>query len=347
MSNKLSISSAYVNAYEQFDQLTLPGIEYAPRKVQQYGLRESNRYLLVSPGKDDSGEWTTSFRVPATQAWDYPELEYGRTATSTPALLFDMDGDPTEWLPDVLGDNLPTPNWIVWRRENMHAHVCYTLERPVLTGEHAKRTPQAYLARIGEYMALTMQADRAHNGHMGHNPLAQASKGRYRTDWMRKEPYSLAELGACIPKGWRRPLAQPMTVHGRNDLLLKTGMSWSGRPSNWGNWEGVAATLAMMNAAFPEPLPERELNGIIKSVIRYQKRNLESGQTQRVFSSMRSSRGKRGGKKSGEVRRAKTEERDMAIIQAVEIGQSLRAVGRQYGLNPSTVLRMLRREGVA
>ena len=71
------------------------------------------------------------FVCPRPQAWTFPELELGRTGNSIPALLFDLDGDPTDWLVDVLGPALPRPNWIVWRRENMHAHVVYTLARAV------------------------------------------------------------------------------------------------------------------------------------------------------------------------------------------------------------------------
>ena len=37
----------------------------------------------------------------------YPELELGRTATSIPALLFDLDGDPTDWLTDLFSPALP------------------------------------------------------------------------------------------------------------------------------------------------------------------------------------------------------------------------------------------------
>ena len=52
----------------------------------------------------------------------------------------------------------------------------------------------------------------------------QASHGRYTTDWLREAPYSLAELAAFVPTGWRRPLVQPQTMYGRNDALFRAGM---------------------------------------------------------------------------------------------------------------------------
>ena len=92
-------------------------------------------------------------------------------------------------------------------------------------------------------MALKLQADAAYSSTLAHNPMSQASQGRYRTDWLREAPYSLAELGAFVPKGWRRPLVQPQTMYGRNCTLFEAGMKWSGTPSHWGNWAGLGLTL--------------------------------------------------------------------------------------------------------
>ena len=65
-------------------QLILPGIEFAPGKVRRHGLREFHTYPLVSPGKDAAGVWGGSWRVPAAEAWTFPELELGRTGNSHP-----------------------------------------------------------------------------------------------------------------------------------------------------------------------------------------------------------------------------------------------------------------------
>ena len=321
-------------------QLTLPGIDFAPLKVRRYGLREAHSYPLVSYGKTN-GEWRSSFRVPAARAWGFPELEYGRTGTSIPALLFDMDGDPTGWLVDVLGPALPRPNWIVWRTANMHAHVCYTLARPVLMGAQAQQTPQAWLARVGEYLAVKLKADAAYSAALAHNPMSQGHKGKYRTDWLREEPYSLAELTAYIPLGWRRPIKQPLTVYGRNDALFREGMKWSGLPRNWGKWAALETHLWAMNASFIEPLNARELAGIVKSVIKYQRRNLGSGKQQQTFSFIQAARGR----KSGAARRARTARRDAEIVKAVRAGQSKKSVAREHGLTPKAVRKIVHREG--
>ena len=308
-------------------------------KVRQYGLQEAHTHPLVSYGKDAAGRFRGSFRVLAAQAWSFPELELGRTGNSISVLLLDMDGDLTDWLADVFGPALPRPNWIVWRRENMHAHVAYTLARPVLTGEQARMIPQAWLARIAEYLAAELKADAAYSGVLTHNPMSRASRGRYRTDWLREEPYSLEELGAHVPAGWRRPIKQPLTVYGRNDTLFRAGMKWSGKPSNWGKWAALETHLWAINLGFIAPLGARELDGIVKSVVRYQRRNLESGKQQQTFAFIQSARGR----KSGAARRAKTVARDTAIIQAIQAGQSMRAVGWEYGLSARAVHHIVRR----
>ena len=279
-------------------QLDLPGIEYAPLKVRRYGLQEAHSYPLVSDGKQ-AGRYQPSFRVTAPQAWMFPELEYGRTPNSVAALLFDLDQDGPflPWLDDIFQGDLPRPNWITWRKTNRHAHVCYTLARPVLTGEQARMTPQAWLARIGEYLAVTLQADRAYNAVLAHNPMSVGHKGRYRTDWERREPYTLEELNEYIPAGWRRPrkLTELRTAYGRNDALFRAGMKWTGQPAHWGDWTGLETHLEAINNVFDLPLGQRELGGIVKSVVKYQEWNLASGQTQRTFSFIQAARGKRSG----------------------------------------------------
>ena len=321
-------------------QLTLPGIDFVPSQVRQHGLREFHHYPLASYGKNAAGIWLGSRRMPPAQAWTHPELELGRTANSIPALLFDIDRP--DWGLDIFDGVVPVPNWATWRRTNQHAHLVYALARPVLRGEQARPTPQGWLARIGEYLAATLQADLAYNAVLAHNPLEWASQGRYRTDWLREAPYTLAELNEAIPFGWRRP-RRPLTVYGRNDALFRAGMKWTGRPGHWGDWPGLATYLAAMNAEFVMPLGERELGGIVKSIRRIQAKNLQSGQTQRTFSFIQAARGRKGGRVSGAKRRADTLERDVAIMAAYAQGETQAGIAGRYGITQQAVALILRR----
>ena len=139
---------------------------------------------------------------------------------------------------------------------------------------------------------------RGYVGLLTHNP----THPRYRdsTTWWREDPWTLAELAAVIPKGWRMP-ATPTTPEGRNVSLFRLGMRWCGYPANWGSIEGVEAVIEAANVALDLPLYAGEVRDIVKSVIKISRRNLASGQTQQQFGFIQAARGR----KSGAVRRAK------------------------------------------
>ena len=71
------------------NQLELP-LQFAPPKVIRHGLREAHPWPLVSQGKRRDGEFN-SWRVPASEAWDFREIEL-RTGNSFPCLILDLDG---------------------------------------------------------------------------------------------------------------------------------------------------------------------------------------------------------------------------------------------------------------
>ena len=68
-------------------QLILP-IEFAPSKVRAHGLRDAHTFPLVSQGKCSSGAHSASFRVPAAEAWGFPEIEL-RAGNSWPSKFED------------------------------------------------------------------------------------------------------------------------------------------------------------------------------------------------------------------------------------------------------------------
>ena len=82
-----------------------------------------------------------------------------------------------------------------------------------------------------------------------------------------------------------------------------------------------------------------ECSWIAKSVTRYCRRNLASGQTQRQFPLIQSARGQR----SGVERRKRNTERDVEIVARVEAGESKRNVARDFGLDESTVRHIVAR----
>ena len=249
-------------------QLTLPGIECVPGKVRRHGLREFHTYPLVSPGKDAAGVWRWLPGVcPRPRRGRFPSWSSGgRAIASRPCCSIWTATRPTGWS-TCSARRCPGRTGLCGG-----GRICTPMLRTPSPGpvahrrEQAKRTPQACLARVGEYLAAELKADAAYSAVLGHNPISQASHGRYTTDWLREEPYSLAELVAFVPTGFRRPMIQPQTVYGRNDALFRAGMKWSGAPRNWGKWAGLGLTLRVWNtptaagsraAAGGQPAPAR------------------------------------------------------------------------------------------
>ena len=321
------------------DEWQLP-LEYAPAKVIRHGLRDAHTRPLVSHGKRADGTHGKSFRVAPSAAWDYAEIEL-RAGNSWPALIFDCDGrDGTARLIEAIEAGLVCPdNWTTTRRSSGGSHVVYCLAKPVHRGEGARTSPLRHLARVSEYYAQILDADRGYNGVLTHNPMAAAHGPGFETGWHTHEPYTLGELAEVIPFGWRMPY-QPATIRteaGRNCYLFHAAMRESGKPRNWG--KDVTALVVALNDALPLPLDHAEIVGIAKSVNRYQRDNLATGQTQLSFAFIQSCRGKL----SGKARRLATAGRDAEIVGAVERGESMRAVAGAHGLTARAVHHIARR----
>ena len=162
---------------EPGEQLRLPGIDFAPSKVQAHGYREAHTWPLVARHKGEA------FRIHASKAWAFPSIEL-RTANSWPCLILDCD-NPEAALAAIYtthrafgGTALPMPNWTVQRRSSLHFHPIYCLSRPVLRGAQARSSPLRRFARISEFYRQTTQADAGFNGVLSHNPMCGGPRSR-------------------------------------------------------------------------------------------------------------------------------------------------------------------------
>ena len=278
------------------------GIEYAPAKVRDHGLRDAHSYPLVSQGKRSIGEHSASFRVPAAEAWDFPEIEL-RAGNSWPSIVLDADGANALYriVEAVEHFEILTPNWSVTRRESGGTHVVWNLERPVHRGESARPSPLRALARVSEYYATALQADSGYNGVLSHNPMSVAHGPGFVTNWFYRYPYSLPQLGEVIPMGWGRPTLVRTEI-GRNCDLFHALMRWAGCPENMVN--DCLAAAHVINQSFDIPLPHGEVAETARSVHRYRVGWITKGKyftpTQRTLW------GRARGIKSGAARRKGT-----------------------------------------
>jgi len=315
-------------------QPTLPGIVFTPARVRTHGLTEAHSWPYVSRGKRPDGGMSL-FRVPASKAWDYSEIEL-RSETAWPCVILDLDRETAlEGLWDrILGGHLPEPNWTVERLANGHAHAVYTLARPVHRGATARQTPLRYFARVSEYLAITAGADRGYNGLTAHNPMPAThalQPGGFRTAWVREDAYTLAELAEPIPKGWRMP-AKPVTEGGRNCLLFEQACKWAGHRMQAGEYPPVLDYIRQLNTELDPALGDRELIGIAKSVERYRERWKREGHQMSFINKQAAL-----GRKSGKARRRKVSERNEAIMAMLNEGHTQADVALHFGVSQQTV----------
>ena len=269
------------------EQLELP-LAFAPAQVRAHGLRAAHPRPLVSLGKQPDRPFT-SFRTTPQKAWRFPELEYGNAGSSIAALVLDCDkpAQLRSGLPD-----LPDPNWTVWRRSNSHAHVAWTLAKPVHRYPTARPEPLQYFAGVAEYYAHAVGADPGYAGVLVHNPIS-IYRSPYTTAWGPEEPYTLDQLASVIPFGWEPPTVRQTGV-GRNCDLFEAGMRWAGRRAN-ADLPVLPALLAA-NQEFDHPLPLHEVQATAKQIEGYRKRWAARGWHCPRWLSRQAARGRKGGR---------------------------------------------------
>ena len=323
---------------QPYEQQPLFGIDFVPPKVRGHGLREAHTHPLVSPGKRADGTMSL-YRVPAIVAWRrrrrFHHIELN-TPTSYPLLAFDVDRyHAHEFLVDLWDDDrIPELNWTTERVATTHAQAVLTLLRPVLRGEWARRNPQRVLARISEYLAQTMGADRGYNGLVAFNPVAATRQ--LKTRWGRPQPYGLAELRAFVPKGWRMPPPPELiTEVGRNCWLFEDSTRWRWREENrgLGDLDDLLDYLVGLNEVVfaAHPLGFNEIKGIAKSVQKYWERH--SGIHTVAWLDKQSWRAKR----RAQLEREKNAPRDYEIQRLNYGGWSEREIGAELEIPRSTV----------
>ena len=267
-------------------QLSL-ALDFVPDPVRDHGLRAAHPRPLVSLGKRSSG-LLASFRTSPEWAWRFPEVEYGNAGSSFAALVLDCD-DPRKM---GLGlSDLPPFNWLVERPANDHAHVVWTLAKPVHRYPAARVEPLRYFARIAEYYAFATNADASYTGVLAHNPACRF-KSPYRTTWGREAPYTLDQLASIIPFNWEPPRVRQTGV-GRNCDLFEAGMTWAGRRANAGLL--VLPALLAVNQNFAHPLPLSEVQATARSIEKYRKRWSARGWHCPRWIARQAARGRRSG----------------------------------------------------
>ena len=310
-----------------------------PKVVRAHGLRDAHSRPLAAAGKGRGGFRTR--RVSTADAWlHFASIEV-RTGNSYPAILLDCDGrEGTASLVEALAAHMmPAPNWTVYRASSGGTHAAWCLSVPVHRGALARAKPLRMLGRVSEWMAHACGADPTYTAVLTHNPYKPAQDSSLNTKWGRRDPYSLQELAAPIPRYWRKP-ALPATAPGRNCAMFDACMKWAGSPANLGC--PVIDVARELNAEFEQPLPMAEIWPLAKSVERYRREWKSQG---RFYSAAeREAYARQCGIASGVSRRSRTAQRDAEIVRAWAAGASLRKLAAVFGMRKSGVDYIVRRD---
>lgn len=318
---------------------------HVPVQLREHGVAEAHARPLVGRRREDDS--IRSWRTSPARAWIQPLVEWARTPNSIVALAYDVDG--REAVEALAAANLsaagqvPTPNLAIYRELTGNAHAIYTLRRPVLRGATARPFPLAVLGRCSEWLRLQLQADAGFAGVLVANPVHDD----YDTVWLRRQAYTLGELQAHIPRGWRQP-RPPRTDAGRNSALFHELMRFAGSPERTdADIRHYAEQLySEINILSPHAFTNAELRAIVQSVLRYRDQWRTRGWNVPRWIERQANRGRRNtrgqqrqkGIRSGEVRRERTRERDRRILARLKAGESTRAAARAEGVSQYTAV---------
>ena len=259
---------------------------FAPGELLAHGLRDAHSYPLVGTRTPDG---VRSQRMPASErAWKHQLIEWSRTGNSYAALGLDCDTreavERAAACAMGAGD-LPTPNVYATRTASGHVQAFWLLAHPVHRGDQARAKPLRHLGRVAEYFRATLGADPGYVGVLSSNPV----HSDYATGYPRDEPYSLGQLAAVIPRGWRTPRV-PTTAEGKNCGLFAELCKLALRCSD----DGLLTWARKLNSEFDPHLADAEVRGVWRSVCRYRVKWRSHGH-QQAWLWRQAARGRRGG----------------------------------------------------
>lgn len=221
------------------------------------------------------------------------------------------------------------PNAVVENPENGHAHAVWALAEAVTRTEYAHRKPLAYASAVTEGLRRSVDGDQAYSGLITKNPTHEG----WNASWYTDKLYSLRELderlstyGFMPPPGWARTRRKNPVGLGRNCSIFETARTWAYREvrPHFGNssglWQAISAHVHHLNAEFSDPLPRSEAHHIAVSIHRWiitQSRMWLDGAAvyEANFIAMQSARGRKGGTKSGQVRRGDKFDHVQAVLK--------------------------------
>jgi hypothetical protein len=248
--------------------------------------------------------------------------------------------------------DLPAPAWVSVNPETSHCHIAYGLIAPVARTDAARSEPLRFAAAIEAAYGAKLEADRGYSGLITKNPMHPHWHVFYpATEASNYGHYDLAELAEYVTLPNRLPKGREATGIGRNVSLFDDLRIWSYRavrdywkPNGLNDWQSAVLKKAESLNQFSEPLPYVEIRATAKSVAKWTWKNFTpKGFQEYVKRTHRPDIQAKRGKRSGEVRAEKAEEKAVEAREMSKKGMSSRQIAATIGVNQSTIIRWLKK----
>ena len=218
-------------------------------------------------------------------------------------LILDLDYESSlsEILYSMTG--IPLPNLLIENKDNGRSHIFFTLKTPIYKTDASRQKPIVLLNAIQCTLQHVLDSDIGYSGLICKNPLSE----RWRTNTLRKTPYTLNELSNKLEINWEE-VSKPIKIDdavglGRNCYLFHTARHWAYiairkyRGATYNVWlQSVLDHLLKLNESITEPLGYNEVRGIAKSIARWVWKR--DPYCYAMFIERQSIRGRKGGTKS-------------------------------------------------
>lgn len=194
-------------------------------------------------------------------------------------MVYDIDRETAS--NDWIDAGLPAPNILAINPDNGHAHLFYGLTKPVYLYANSREKPRRYLAAIDAAITEQSRADPGYAKLISKNPLHE----RWIVTVPHSELYSLDDLAKWleldnIPK--KRPQRDTETGYGRNVRLFdETRFHAYAAIRKYEEFRDFRRSVSeyahSKNVEHNRPpLPENEVNHVIKSISNWTWRNMSA-----------------------------------------------------------------------
>ena len=281
---------------------------YSPDELAELGYAGGDGRPYCSNGRVDG---FNAKRRPAADAWAFYRHVRLNPAQNAVGIVLDNDGGVDAVRAAVDDGRVLPPSVEIVRVSNERAFCVWFLAVPVHRYSAARPGPQVFLAMVTEYYAHETDADPSYNGSLARNPIVAAADPAFRVERLPGPGYSLGELAAPIPRGWRMPTrARLRSAEGRNCSLFLALCRFAG--SATGRSADLGLEAVRLNAEFGTPLAPVEVVHIVHHVERYRDEWEAAGWYRPDWIERQRARGRR----SGAARSERADDRALIVVPA-------------------------------